>query len=1313
MRPAEEIKTLRQQLPDLKKEAADLDTLRQQLPYHKLRQVKKGKVLPLDWQTEWERFDARELFNFDLATIPEKMLEAMRRRQEVLMDGNQAALSVLTRVVDGLCGYPITPSTPIAEGFARAAANGQKNLFGHEIMYFQPSDELSAIAAVEAMAAQGGRYADNTSSQGLLLKTKNLFSVAGKRLPVVMTVMAREVNKGSLSIHCGHTDFYAVRNAGWAQLVAADNQELHDLLAIAFKVAELRQVMLPVMVIGDGFIKSHAIENIRELSDTFLEYFVGPPNRFYQPDFEHGVLTGTFTDTDLTMEGQVAQDLAYRFFKRGFVAAKYVMNKILSTNLKVVECYRTQDADMVIVIMGSAAGVVKDVVDYYRDVKGYRIGVVRPILFNPPCYEELAFGMRNAKVIAVLERSATTHNQLLLADVQAALHISFRAMREGKKEHRLYAREIMPTLLHGVYGLGSKDFNKYDVAAVVENMITCLEGKRGFLRDFYVGVEGPLTLQPAALPGYLERELSMTFIGVGAEGVKTALESAALVYAEDTGQGHIYVQSGARYGAARKGAPVFMNLRLSSQPIRTSSELTERDVLAFFNDKFLKGQILKEYVGGLKRHGLLVINTDKTQEEVLADFPPQIQSLIKYRQIKVVTLDATRAALKHLNRNLPGAPIIGLVNKEMGILTEKQFEQKFKKILEKKLGTRKKEMLESNISLLRYGAERASGSPAERAMAALVLDRGGPTYARPQPENFGQGRRAAGLRVTLTDKDELGTIKPVPLFQDYQESFRQEMVQPILDGQKVSWDRFLPVVPAATSRYRDMSHIATSLPVYDPEKCIACGICTASCPDSALYTTVTHRPIPRDGERYFKVFKKPPKGVPWNRFALNICSDPLACKGCGVCAQVCPTDALHMVSKDQLSPMDFLPQAYRDWDHTVELAPFVDQLALNHQVLFVFSKLYPGKHTLCPGCGEGVINLLTFFAAESLRNHPQGIATFYQGIKILSERNQRAIEHMLDHGFNIYTINATGCDQVSELVNPFNTRIYPSGHYGFGTASAAALGSKFALDQAVQNRYSDVLTKIIVFAGDGAIYDIGNGPFNHALGENYDITWVVYNNEGYMNTGVQKSGATRFGCDRSTSPIGRKYAGKTTLHRRIISQAMAISHVYAAKLSIDNPFYAIRILKEAIAYNGPSLVEFFSPCPQGHVTHDWAGPLISRMLVEARKWQIAVRRPFQRVDITANPSPELIYPDKGKSFKQGIKRDAASFYDVVSMLGQYNQHLKTVKSGDIPEIVRINETVSLFRWLRSQYMGGFRDSMPKEEEVARIVEERYRLDNNS
>jgi pyruvate-ferredoxin/flavodoxin oxidoreductase len=1287
----------------------DINALMEMLPYQRKRG--KWKSLQLDWKKEWERFDAKKLFGFDLSEISEQRLKDFRQRKEAILDGNHAALSILTRLVDGLCGYPITPSTPIAEDFAKAASTGKKNLFGTELMYFQPSDELSAIAAVEAMACQGGRYVDNTSSQGLVLKTKNLYSVAGKRLPAIMTVMAREVNKGSLSIHCGHNDFYGVRNTGWAQLVSENNQELHELLPIAFKTAELRQVMLPFMVIGDGFIKSHALENIKLLSDDFLKYFVGPPNRLYQPDFEQRYLTGTFTDTDLTMEGQVAQDLAYRFVKRGVIAAMNVMNQILETNLKVVECYRTDDAEMVVVVLGSAAGVLKDVVDYYRDVHGVKIGVVRPVLFNPPCYEEIAFGVRNAKVITVMERTGMVHNQLLLADLQVALQLSQRAYREGKDEHKLYARDDMPTLLHGVYGLGSKDFNKYDAAAVIENMRGCLERKRDdFIRDFYSGIDGPYTLGPAALPDYKDRELGLTFIGIGAEGVKTALETAAVIYAEESCNGRRYIESGAKYGAARKGAPVFMNLRISASPIRNASELTEQDVLAFFNEKFLSGEILRDYVGGLNQSGLLVINSPRTADEILETFPAEMRRRIADKNIKVIAVDATQAALKHLKKNLPGAVMLGLINKETGIFTPEAFEARFTSIMKEKLGAKKGiEIIDSNVALLREGVEKASADPIEGICSFAAVSESQGALAAMIPEDFGQAQRAAGLPVAMTEKDELGTIKPVNLMEDFQKTFSQEMVQPILEGKKVPWDRFIPVVPSGTSQYKDVSFIGTQLPVWDASKCIACGMCAASCPDSALHSTITDKSVPDEAAGYFKTFKKPPKGIPWQRFALNINAVVDRCKGCGVCAQVCPVDAFKMVDKTRITETDFFPESYHYLDNTYDAAQYVDRMPLNHQVLFIFSKLYPGKHTLCPGCGEGTINLLTFYALESLRNSPKGIETFYQGLKVLSDKNRRAIEHMIDRGFTIYNINATGCNEVSELVNPFNARIYQAGHYGFGTASAAALGSKFALDQAYANGFNDVLSKIIVFAGDGAIYDIGNGPFNYALGENYDITWVIYNNEGYMNTGAQKSGATRFGCDRSTSPIGEKFAGKTTLHRRIVSQATAISHVYSAKLTVDNPFYAIKILKEAIAYCGPSVVEFFSYCSQGQQSHDWAGPLVSRMMNEARNWQIQVRRPFQKLDISANPEPDQVFPTKGKSFKKGVKREPATFHDVVGMLGQFRRHILSQDEDIIPELIEVNETVSLFRWIRNQCLAGYRDTMPTEEEVERIIAERYKF----
>ena len=128
---------------------ADIETLQKALPFYKIR-LEQAKKREFDWKREWDRFDAKNIFNFDISSISKSNLKEMRSREEVLLDGNHAALSVFERVVDGLCGYPITPSTAIAEDFAKAAADGKKNLFGRELMYFQPSDELSAIAAVDA-----------------------------------------------------------------------------------------------------------------------------------------------------------------------------------------------------------------------------------------------------------------------------------------------------------------------------------------------------------------------------------------------------------------------------------------------------------------------------------------------------------------------------------------------------------------------------------------------------------------------------------------------------------------------------------------------------------------------------------------------------------------------------------------------------------------------------------------------------------------------------------------------------------------------------------------------------------------------------------------------------------------------------------------------------------------------------------------------------------------------------------------------------------------------------------------------------------
>ena len=323
---------------------------------------------------------------------------AMSRQEDFIGDGNSTVVNVLKRVVTGLVGYPITPSTPIAEGMAKAYADGFVNVFGERIFYFQPESELGAMAFLEGAASQGGRYADNTSSQGLTYKYKNMYSVAGKRLPVLMTMQTRELNKGSLSIHNGHADLYAARGAGWLQFMSANNQEMHYLIPLVYKAIEQRQLMLPAIVAGEGFLKSHSIENIKIVSDEFLKYFVGEPNRLFQPDFDNPVLMGTFTDIGVTMPTQMKQDLALLNAKKYVKAAMRVMNAILGTSLDVVEDYYAAESEYVVVCLGAAAGTMKEAIDYYR-AKGVSVGLLRPVLFYPVCTEELARGIQNAKVV--------------------------------------------------------------------------------------------------------------------------------------------------------------------------------------------------------------------------------------------------------------------------------------------------------------------------------------------------------------------------------------------------------------------------------------------------------------------------------------------------------------------------------------------------------------------------------------------------------------------------------------------------------------------------------------------------------------------------------------------------------------------------------------------------------------------------------------------------------------------------------------------------------------------------------------------------
>ncbi len=1240
----------------------------------------------IDFQNDFNyKFNGERLFDADSYInqlkneVGEENFKKILEQSDYIGDGNSAVVNVFKKLITGLVGYPITPSTPIAEGMAKAYSDGTINVYGNKIFYFQPESELGAMAFLEGAASQGGRFADNTSSQGLSYKIKNMFSVAGKRLPVLMTLQTREVNKGSLSIHNSHTDLYAARGTGWVLLMSSNNQEMHYLIPLAYKVIEQRQVMLPAIVGGEGFLKSHSIENIKTVSDEFLKYFVGEPNRLFQPDFDNPVLTGTFTDINVTMPTQIKQDYAMKNVKKYFKAAMNIVNKLLGTNLDVVENYKTENAEYIIVMIGAGAETMKEAIDYYQ-AKGVPVGLVRPVLFYPSCTEEIAYGIQNAKAITVLEKVAQANEKYLYKDVNEAANLINNS----------------PEIYSGIYGLGNQNFSIEDCFGIIENM---LSNKK--INNFTVGIAGTNSIKPIEKKDFKEKEIGITFIGIGAEGVKTSQETLAKIIAK-SGK---FVQTSAKYGASRKGGMVVMNARISDYPIRNCSNVTKTEILAIFNDKYLLDNSLLPYIKGIKNGGYIIINTVKNLKEILNITTNEIRSIFNELRFNIVLLDATSFVVEKLKRNLPGTPILGVINKLTKILPDEKFLSIFKEELTSKFGDKKPEMVEKNLVLLNPPYDMISAN------------------AKKETENlektFDNSKNLPKKKIYLklekpqySKDDELATLDFPNLYKEkYFDKFVTDVLNPLQRGEEIPWEKFLNIVPAKTSKFNNASLIGTHLPLFDATKCINCGLCIAFCPDNALRVTILsnedYNNLNNTEKKLFQKFNE--KRFTGNsdnlkgEYYFNINVIEQYCKGCGSCVKACKFDALSMNDKNTLNRDNILPEKIFDFDKSNIIAPFVKDSKILQKVMLKYSgqKFLPGGHSLCPGCGEGIIENLVFTAAEMVRKEPETITDLYKSMPQLIKRfHAKGIQHMLEHSFNIYTINATGCAEVSCLSNPYNARVYNAGHYGFGTASAAALGARISLFSAFRNYYLDKLTKVLVFGGDGAFYDIGNQGLNFALGEHQDITWIVYNNEAYMNTGFQKSGASRFGSNRSTSPYGLELKGKEDFHRELVAQAMAIPGVYVARLSIANPVYALKILKEAIAYKGPSLIEFFSPCPTGQgLPTDNLLTEVSKMMVESRAWPVVVRKPYNGIDITGNPDYDKIYPAPKKI--KGKTVAPATFRDLVNLMGQFVGDKDTIE-----QIVRVNERQNVYRWNWLQYLAGVTNKVLTEEEINEIIKDR-------
>ncbi|MET0773337.1 MAG: 2-oxoacid:acceptor oxidoreductase family protein [Candidatus Limnocylindrales bacterium] len=638
----------------------------------------------------------------------------------VIIDGSEAVASVETRISEGCCAYPITPSTTMATLYQFAVADGRRNLWGTPLRFLEPESEHSSASAAEGFALAGGRVTNFTAGQGLVLMKEVLHVISGKRLPVVFHVGARALTSQALNIHVGHDDVMAVADTGWGILFARNAQEAADLAAIARRVAEATQT--PFLVCQDGFLTTHTLENVLLPEDDLLRDFVGDPRLHIRDLFDpaEALMTGVVQNQDSYMKGRIGQRAFSELIPDVFREAAGTWGELTGRRYAPIASYRTDDAETIVVAMGTIADTAIGVVDQLR-AAGRKVGVVGVTAFRPFPASELAGALGLASAAAVVERTdepLAAHNPLT-REVRAAL---FGLAELGRP---------VPRVVSVAAGLGSRDIAAGDIAAV---FTWAADPEARNRRPFViVGLRHPLALEPEPVAVRPAGAWSVRGHSVGGFGSVTTNKLVATLCGELFG---LQVQAYPRYGSEKKGLPTTYYLTIADAPIRQHAELVQvefvpvHDVSAF---------AFARPLDGLVDGGTVFLNSGlPTAEAVWGSLPVAARAEVVARGIRVVALDTAELARRHAPRadlvvRMQGIALVGVFLRvapfaaRLGLDPEAMFET-LRGVLGHYFGKRGGAVVEANLALIRDAWESlldvtaavAASSPAATAADPLT-----------------------------------------------------------------------------------------------------------------------------------------------------------------------------------------------------------------------------------------------------------------------------------------------------------------------------------------------------------------------------------------------------------------------------------------------------------------------------------------------------------------------------------------------------------------------------------------------------------------
>jgi len=1141
------------------------------------------------------------------------------------MDGNSAVAHVSYAFTDVAAIYPITPSSVMADLTDKFSAQGAKNLFGRQVQVTEMQSEGGASGAVHGSLAAGALTTTYTASQGLLLMIPNMYKMAGELLPGVIHVSARALTSHALSIFGDHSDIYACRQTGYAMLCSNNPQECMDLAAVAHLAAIEGRV--PFLHFFDGFRTSHEIQKIEEwdyadLADM-LNWDAVEAFRRRALNPEHPVTRGTAQNDDIFFQAREACNKYYDAVPE--VVVKYMdkVNAKIGTDYKPFNYYGAEDAEHVIVAMGSVCDCTEEVVDYLN-AAGEKVGLLKVHLYRPFVADYMLRELpKTVKTISVLDRTKEPGSigEPLYLDVLAAINGSDFA---GVKVYT------------GRYGLGSKDTTPGDIIAVYRNAESETPKRRftiGIVDDV-TNLSLPIVENPDTTP---KGTHSCKFWGLGADGTVGANKNSIKIIGDNT---DMYAQGYFAYDSKKSGGLTVSHLRFGKTPIKSTYYISKADFVACHNPSYVDKY---DIVDDLKEGGSFLLNCPWDTEELSERLPGKMKKILAERHINFYTIDGIKIGKE-----------IGLGGRINTVL-----QSAFFKIADIIPADKAKELMKAAAkkSYMKKGQAIVD-------MNYAAIDRGMEDLKKVEiPADW-----ANAVDNSVADKAE-GNGALV--------EYVNEILKPVnaYKGNKLPVSTFMDHVdgtaPNGSAAYEKRG-IAVDVPEWNPENCIQCNRCAIVCPHAVI------RPVAMTADELAKAPEGtkslPMMGLKDLNFVMTVST--LDCTGCGACAQVCPgkkgAKALTMQPIDSQRPK----QAVFDYALTLE-----DKPEVHEKFKFTTVKGSQFKQPLlefsgaCAGCGETpYAKLVTqlfgdrmFIAnatgcssiwgasapATPYTKNKKGYGPAWQNS--LFEDNaefglgmalgQKAIRNRLIEyveGIQKDTDSAdlkTACQNYLDTVTdstssrPATDALIAELEKNTEDTKVGELVKKTLVDK-------DELAKksMWIFGGDGWAYDIGFGGLDHVIASGENVNILVFDTEVYSNTGGQASKATPVG-----SVAQFAAAGKAVKKKDLAAIAMSYGYVYVAQCAMgaDNN-QVLKAMVEAESYNGPSLVICYAPC----INHGIKGgmgiaQLEEKKAVEAGYWNIF------RYD------PRLA--DEGKNpFMLDGKAPSASYRDFIMGEVRYN-----------------------------------------------------------